>query len=294
MDPLVAFEAAARHGSFVAAANELNITPSAVSQQIRALESRLGKQLFERKHRSVLLSDTGREFHNSVSVALLHLANAAQQLGSSQQRRELVLAVDTSIAAYWLSSRLVTLDKLFPDTGFRINVTDSQEQLLEGDFDIAVLHGNGNWKGLESTLLFEEEVYPVCAPSYLSHYSQEITLDMIPTMDLLDLDYEQWHWMNWAIWLSKTRLEVPDKPMKLKSNSYPTLIDAAKSGLGVALAWSNLVDAEIQAGTLVPLVPQKVRTEYAYYAVWPFNRKQRPAAEAFMASANGLIEPKAG
>lgn len=282
LDPLISFEAAARHSSFALAAKELNVTASAVSQQIRALESNLGVPLFVRGHRCVHLTDRGKEFQNSVSVALMHLMNAANEIKANDGAERLEIATDTTVASLWLMPRLLArYETLFPNVSFRITATDVQADLLSSEFHIALVHGKGEWRGLNSEQLFEEEVFPVCSPSYLEAWNGEFTTEDLAHCNLLDLEYEHWHWMNWAIWLTEMKLPLPDTPRKLSMNNYPLVIDAAKRGAGVALGWRYLVDDDIAKGLLVRPVPDTIKTNFAYHIVWPFNKKLSPIASQF-------------
>lgn len=281
LDPLIAFEAAARLSSFALAARELNVTAPAVSQQIRSLETGLGVSLFQRGHRSVQLTDRGRLFQNSVSIALTHLANAADEVRIDDDFQQLEIVTDTSIASMWLVPALHRFEAHHPDCTIRLTTTDVQADLLSSDCQIAIVHGQGNWAGYESILLFEEEVFPVCAPVYLDRFPSGIKLDELPSADLLDLEYEQWHWMNWAIWLTETGLPLPDTRRKMKLNNYPLVIDAARNGSGLALGWKHLVGDHLANGTLVRPFTETVKTQNGYHMIWPFNTEMAPIAAAF-------------
>ena len=281
LDPLIAFEAAARLSSFALAARELNVTAPAVSQQIRSLETSLGVSLFQRGHRSVQLTDRGRLFQNSVSIALTHLANAADEVRIDENFQQLQIVTDTSIASMWLVPGLQRFESCHPECTARLITTDVQAELLNSDFQIAIVHGQGNWVGYDSVLLFEEEVFPVCTPGYLDRFPTGLKFEDIPLTDLLDLEYEQWHWMNWAIWLTETGLRLPDTPRKMKMNNYPLIIDAACNGAGLALGWKHLVDDHLANGTLVRPFSETVKTQNGYYMIWPFNTEMAPIAAAF-------------
>lgn len=272
LDALIAFEAAARFSSFALAAQELNVTASAVSQQIKALERSLDATLFTRGHRSVQLTEKGKEFSSSVAIALMHLSNAATDLSSGSDRRQIRIAADTSIVAFWLMEKLKRLAKLAPECTFRLFSSDSEADLLNSGFDLAVLHGRGNWQGFESALLLKEEVFPVCHPGYLSQAMTTPDLAHLADADLLDLEYENWHWMNWTIWLTEQGFPLPVRPRKMISNSYPSLIDAARSGEGFALAWRGLHEEELGSGSLVAPFSNTVKTGNGYHLVWPYNQ----------------------
>jgi len=280
LDALIAFEAAARLSSFAAASKELNVTASAISQQIKSLETALGTPLFNRGHRSVTLSERGKEFFNSVTVALRHLSNAAHELSPQNHNQTLTIAGDTAIIKYWLMPRLGKLETLFPEYNFRIRATDVRDDLMNADFMLAILHGRGGWPGLESTLLFGEEVFPVCAPTFLASLEDSIDHKALCDAPLLDLEYESWHWMNWTIWLTEMALPATSRSRRLVSNNYESLIDAARSGMGFALAWRHFHDDDLRSGALVRPLAGSVQTPNGYYLAWPYNQPMTPQLEA--------------
>ncbi len=281
LDLLVAFEAAARQSSFMLAGNELNITASAVSQQIRNLEMQLGVTLFLRGHRSVQLTDQGRDFQISVTFVLNHLAGAVEELRASEGSEQLVLATDTSIASLWLMPRLAEFEALHPDISLKLKVSDVQSELLNLNADVAIIHGEGNWEGYVSELLLAEEAYPVCAPELLEGFTKPLTPEILSEFKLIDLDYEQWHWMSWSIWLTEAGYTIPSNIAKLKMNNYPLVIDAARRGLGFALGWDHLVDDDLEKGILVRPFEDSVTTKYGYHVVWPYRGNETEAMVAF-------------
>lgn len=282
LDPLIAFEAAARHGSFKLAAQELCITPSAISQQIRGLECQLNVALFERGHRSVHLTEQGREFRNSIVVALNHLANAAEQVCAKDSIERLEVSSDLSFATHWLMPRLPEFEARHPEICLQIRVSELRDELLSENVQVALVHGRGNWRGFVTEQMFEEEVFPVCAPGYLASRNGAFDLNDLAQVELLDLDYENWNWMNWAIWLTEAKLALPDQPRKFRTNSYPMLIDAAKRGAGMALAWRYLVDDDLASGTLIRPVELTIKTQYGYHVAYPYNTKITRAANCFL------------
>lgn len=282
LDPLISFEAAARLGSFAKAADELNVTASAVSQQIRSLETQLGVSLFDRGHRSVTLTARGKKFHNSVSIALVHLLSAANDARMGDDLGEVVVVTDTSIAAHWLIPRLKRFQTLHPNIALRIKATDNQSEIFGEDTHIALLQGDGNWKGYDAELLFEEEIFPVCSPSYLDEVGKFDGPEDLSRADLLDLVYEDWQWINWTIWLTEMNLPQPQKPRALVLNNYPILIEAAKRGAGIALGWRYLVDEELTNGTLVRPISGSFKTRYGYYIATPHNQTMASSVRAFV------------
>ena len=215
-------------------------------------------------------------------LALSHLANAADELRVGEGKERLGIATDTSFAAHWLMPRLPRFTERHPGISLRIMVTDVRDDLLGEGVQVAVVHGQGNWPGHVTEPLFDEEVFPVCAPEYLSRWEGAFGLEDLVRADLLDLDYEKWDWMNWAIWLTERGVSLPEGPRTLSMNSYPLLIDAARRGAGVALAWRHLVDDDLARGVLVRPVQASVKTSFGYHIASAFNATSSRATSAFI------------
>jgi DNA-binding transcriptional LysR family regulator len=290
---LIAFEAAARLGSFTGAAEELNLTQAAVSRQIRLLEQNLGRSLFTRAHRAVHLTPEGREFQHTVSLALSHIANAARGLRVVDGNAKLTVAADQSVAALWLLPRLESFQREHGDISVRLISSDVEADCLAEDVDLAIVYGDSNWPGYEAELLLDEEVFPVCSPAYLErHGAIARPADLLDRV-LIDLDDDHWNWINWRVWLTEQTADLPQKEpgnqpgnqlgglRRLVINSYPLIIQAARDGLGVALGWKHLVDEPLAAGALVRPLDELVRTDFGYYLLMRQDREASPQATLF-------------
>ena len=264
LDLLVPFEASARLGSFTLAADELSVTQSAVSQRVRKLELLLDIKLFERKHRSIVLTPQGRELLNGVKVALQHLTSATHSLHQRDARPFLKLGCDTSIAQLWLLPRLKSYMSEASPFAIDLIASDTEEEVLGAD--VAVLHGKGMWPGFTARRLFDDAIYPVCSPDYLRRFPIAQAEDLLTT-DLIDLDYIHWNWMNWGIWLTEAGLDPARSRILLRTNSYMALLDAARAGMGVALGWHHLVSDSLRDGSLVQPIPLSIGTAYGYYVL---------------------------
>ncbi|MEO1139202.1 MAG: LysR substrate-binding domain-containing protein [Pseudomonadota bacterium] len=256
------FESSARLGSFTLAANELSVTQSAISQRVRKLEELLDTQLFTRGHRSITLTPDGRELLNGVRVALQHLTAATQSLHQRDSRPLVRVAADTSMAQLWLLPRLQGFLSAGMPLALDVTASDTEAELLSAD--IAVLHGDGTWPGFTATLVARDAVFPVCAPGFLDQTPICTTEDLL-TASLIDLDYIHWNWMNWGIWLTETGHDPSRASILMRTNSYMTLLDAARAGLGVALGWSELLHDDLRTGRLVRPLPDEVTTPFGYY-----------------------------
>ena len=290
---LIAFEAAARLGSFTGAAEELNLTQAAVSRQIRLLERNLGRSLFTRAHRAVHLTPEGREFQHTVSLALSHIANAARGLRVVDGDAKLTVAADQSVAALWLLPRLESFQREHGDISVRLISSDVEADCLAEDVDLAIVHGDGAWPGYEAELLLDEEVFPVCSPAYLErHGAIARPADLLDRV-LIDLDDDHWNWINWRVWLTERTADLPQSEpgnepgnepgglRRLVINSYPLIVQAARDGLGVALGWKHLVDEPLAAGALVRPLDELVRTDFGYYLLMRQDREASPQATLF-------------
>jgi DNA-binding transcriptional LysR family regulator len=267
LEPLIAFEAAARLLSFTRAGEELNLSQAAISQQIRSLESSLQVKLFTRSHRAVQLTNEGREYQHTVAAILKQLAGATMDIQNVEFNRQLVIGCDQAFAAQWLTARIVKLRQLLPSVVLRIVASDNYDESLGADVQAAVIHGNGQWPGFHAQLLYAEEVFPVCSPDYPHQQAQQDWVGWLLQAQLIDLADSHWNWMNWRLWLGGHDIDEPLGNRNLHINSYPLVIDAACAGLGVALGWAGLVDDLMEQGKLIRPLQQSLKTELGYYFI---------------------------
>ncbi len=265
LDPLIAFEAAARLLSFTRAGEELHLSQAAISQQIRGLEQNLQVKLFTRSHRAVQLTNEGREYQHTVVAILKQLAGATMDIQNVEFSRQLVIGCDQSFATQWLSPRISELRLLMPDVSLRIIASDDYRESLGSDVQVAVLHGEGQWPGFQVTRLFDEEVFPVCSPGFDHDLASQDWVKWLLQAQLIDLADSHWNWMNWRLWLGGNNIDQPLANRNLQINSYPLVIDAACAGQGVALGWRYLVDDLLAQGHLLRPVEQSLKTDLGYY-----------------------------
>jgi LysR family glycine cleavage system transcriptional activator len=281
LEPLIAFESAARLLSFTRAGEELHLTQAAVSQQIRNLERYLDVKLFTRSHRAVQLTHEGREYQHTVSGLLKQLASATTDIKSSEVNPRLSITCDQSFAAFWLSPRLRQFQQLNPGISLRLFASDDEAECITHDAQIAIFHGEGYWPGFKSFKLFDEEIFPVCSPEYRHSKSDLDWRQWLLQADLLDLDDSHWNWMNWRAWFAGQGIDEPLQFRNLQINSYPLLIEAACRSQGVALGWNFLVDELLDSGTLVRPVEQSLSTEFGYYLVVNERYSEEPSVIEF-------------
>ncbi len=269
LEPLVAFEAAARLLSFTRAAEELHLSQAAVSQQIRSLEERLQVRLFTRSHRAVQLTNEGREYQHSVSLVLRQLAGATTDIRNVEFSRQLVIGCDHSFASLWLRSRLADLRRELPQVTLRLVIDDDEATILGGEVQASILHGDGNWPGYRTLRLLDETIYPVCSPDYDHAHDAEDWVEWLLRAQLIDLADNQWNWINWRLWLGDRASEQALANRSLQISNYPLVIDAACAGLGVALGWDGLIDDYLADGRLLRPVEATLATDFGYYLIYP-------------------------
>jgi DNA-binding transcriptional LysR family regulator len=276
LEPLIAFEAAARLLSFTRAGEELHLSQAAISQQIRSLESNLQVKLFKRSHRAVQLTNEGREYLHTVAAILKQLAGATMDIQNIEFSRQLVIGCDQSFATQWLAPRFAQLRAVLPGVTLRIVASDDYGESLGPEVQVAVLHGDGDWPGFHCQRLFDEEVFPVCSPEYPQAGARQDWAGWLLQAQLIDLADSHWNWMNWRLWLGGNDIDEPLGNRNLQLNSYPLVIDAACAGQGVALGWRYLVDDLIAAGRLLRPLQQALRTEFGYYLICRENLRSDP------------------
>ncbi|HKP58488.1 MAG TPA: transcriptional regulator GcvA [Polyangiales bacterium] len=273
---LHAFEAAARLLSFKAAAEELHVTPGAVSQQIKLLEDRLGAQLFTRRARSIELTDAGRLLLSPAQQAFRMLADAVARIRASDGAQVLTVSLLPSFAALWLVPRLGTFRLRCPDVDVRISATPKVADLERDDVDIAVRCGLGNYPGLHVEHLLAEDLFPVCSPRLRKGLKKPA--DLAHHTLLHDETRTEW-----ALWLQAIGLPDLAATRGPSFSLWELALQAAVAGQGVALGRSALVTPYLESGQLVRPFQISTPSAFAYYVVCLPQRAQEPKIAAFRA-----------
>src|SRR5215472_10344347 len=278
---LVVFEAAARRGRFVAAAEELAMSQAAVSQHVAMLEDELGTALFTRGHRGVGLTTAGEALRLAVQEGLRTLQSGVTAARRVRKKRTLHILTDFGFAAWWLMPRITNLSEMAPDVELRLITTQSDDVAGDPDFDLAILFGAGDWPGYRAQRLFQEEVYPVCSPAYLGDRALP-TPEEISRMRLLHLrGPSALRWFSWDDWFSAMKLPPVSRPDDLMFNNYQLVLQAALQGQGVGLGWAPLIDALVESKTLVRLSATPLMSERGYFVVESETLAPSEHAQAF-------------
>lgn len=272
-----AFEAAGRLQSISQAAEQLHVTPAAISRQIRQLEDFLGVQLFVREHRAVRLSRAGQSYLKSVCTHLDGLRRATQHVSTLRPAVDLRLCVPPTFAARWLIPRLASFHQQHPSIGVQINTNVEWVDLDSQGLDAAIRFGNGRWSGLNAIPLARNVITPVCAPGMLGTSSPPLTPEYLAGKTLL---YSLTRPDDWYEWMHAAKL-IPPRVHRLEYESSMLAYQAVLSGLGFGIAQRALVTEELANGSLVTPFDSEVDLgARTYYFVWP--RQPRPSPEFSM------------
>lgn len=280
LSALRAFEAAARHRNFTLAAQELNVTPSAVSHQMRQLERWLGIGLFFRKSRPLRLTDAGQAYFEGVGASFDALSQLTRDVVARKRPTTLTVSTMDSFAAAWLVPRLPRFRAAQPDIDVRVSTCDRFVDFAREDVDVAIRYGVGDWPGCTRELLFEDTLVPVCAPSVADGPPPLRRPADLHRHTLLH-DAASFGWAEWLAQENLTGLLDPTRGLSF-SHTY-LMLQAALGGQGVGLVSLPLVQDAIDEGLLVvpPLSPG--RGKGAYHLVMPQEATSQPKIAAFHA-----------
>jgi LysR family transcriptional regulator, glycine cleavage system transcriptional activator len=283
LNALRAFEAAARHLNFSRAADELSVTPGAVSQQIQNLEDYVGAALFKRTPKGLLLTDAAQTALPALREAFDRLAEAASLLTAAVDGRRLTLTAPPSFAAKWLVPRLGAFEQAHPQVDVWLSAAIELVDLQAGEVDVAIRYGAGRYPGLEVKRLFSETVIPVASPEHLAVQPLTSPADLANHILLHDgspdLDDSC---PDWSMWLAARGLKTIDGMRGPRFNQSSLVIEAAVNGRGVALAKRTLAQADLEAGRLVAPLQIATAVDFAYYLVHPKAKGRLPQVKAFV------------
>jgi LysR family glycine cleavage system transcriptional activator len=276
MHVLIAFEAAARLGSFTAAAGELNLTQSAVSRQIRLLEEILGAELFVRERQTVRLTQAGSTYAQELSDALRRIANATLGFKANPHGGTLNLAILPTFGTRWLAPRLPEFVAAYP--GITINLLT---RLQPFDFqmenvDAAIHYGLPDWPGANLDFLMSETVVPACSSALREHYQFQTAADLLKA-PLLHLVSRPDAWERWFNANGVDNVKIHGMLL----DQFALITQAAISSLGIALLPSFLFKQELDRGDLVVALGSPCPNTEAYYLACPAGRCDYPPLIAF-------------
>ncbi|MBL8552519.1 MAG: transcriptional regulator GcvA [Hyphomonadaceae bacterium] len=277
LNALRAFEAVARHLSITGAADELGVTPGAVSQSVKALEEYLGRPLMSRTPRGLVLSDAAAAALPALREGFDRLEEGAKRLTGPERGGRLTVSVAPSFAAKWLAPRLGDFNAEFPDIDVQIHASMGLANFEAEGVDLAIRYGAGRWPGMEATLLLREEVTPVCAHRIADEVGSPADLAKF-TLIHDDSSLNDESCPDWAMWLKAAGVTNVDASRGPRFNQSNLALEAAISGRGVVLAKRALAQADLDTGRLVAPFAMTTPIEFAYWIAHPPGRaRSRPA-----------------
>jgi LysR family transcriptional regulator, glycine cleavage system transcriptional activator len=281
---LQTFEVVARHCSFTRAAEELCLTQSAVSRQVKQLEDELGVLVFSRLHRAIEMTPEGQKLFASVGRGLREIDSGLYSLRGGIKVPQITVSASVAFAHFWLMPKISRFRAIYPDYDLRVLASDLPATIKPGDVDVAVLFGRGQWNGIETQQLFGECVYPVCSPAYLQQHPGLLTPQDLRNHTLLHLDYgaAKWGSIDWPAFFDAHGINGQPLSSGIRLNSYPMVLQAAEAGQGVALGWSYITDPMLAAGQLVKFAGLEMRTKDGYYLGTFEGAANRPEVAAFL------------
>jgi len=274
---LVAFEAAARHLSIKLAAQELKVTPAAVSRHVSNLEEHLGCRLFDRLHRRVRLTPQGQGFFRSVTEGLGMIAGAARQIAADGEPMQVTVGSTLGFASLWLMPRIPAFTASHPEIALRYVVSNTLTERQDADLDLLVLYGRGRWPGYQATLLFDDELIAVASPAYLADHPELVRPADLLTTRLIHLESENRDWETWPVWFQRVGIAGPPPRSGERFNDYVMAIQAAIDGHGVLLGWRRLLHDHLNRGALAQAVAASVPAQGGYFQLVRADRPVSPA-----------------
>lgn len=272
---LRALEALDRLGSASAVAKELDLTQSAISRQLQALEDQLGVGLINRDHKRLTLTPQAQEFVEDVRPALSQIAQAALKLQVPQTGGSLTLAILPAFGMRWLMPRLPDFARQFPDV--TINMVSRLEpfNFASDPFDAAIWFGSGDWPGTQTLLLKHEQVVPVCTPDIAARIQGPDDLLGLPLLHI------QTRPLAWADWFAASGVDTTGPVPGTLYDQFSTITQAALHGLGVALVPDYLVEQDLATGRLIAPCGPAIESPGAYYLAWPDSKSADRALGLF-------------
>lgn len=267
---LAAFEASARHRSVKRAAEELNVTPGAVSRQIKSLEEELGVPLFGRGQMGLMLTADAETLYAVLAYSFSRTSETVQAIRSGNQALRVTLACTHAVATCWLMPRMQDFWRRYPEITVDHLISDEARDFRRPEVDLRIRYGFGAWPDETATLLMDEAIFPIASPKFAERHADSTTAD-IPSLPLLHVDWVDAEWTTWDELLR--RAAIPHGPIfGRRFSTFGVMLQACQDDQGLALGWQRLVGGLIAAGKVVPFTDLRVPSPGCYYVTWNTNR----------------------
>ncbi|MGX9574303.1 LysR substrate-binding domain-containing protein [Mesorhizobium sp. f-mel] len=275
------FEAVARLGGVAKAAQELQVTPSAVSQQLRLLEHQFGVRLFQREKRHLSLTIDGERLYQTASQAFESLREVRNAIVRQRESFQLSIRVSPSFGEKWLAPRLAEFSSEYPTWELRVDATPNFSDFETEVIDLDLRYGDGGWAGLYSACVVNDLILPMCSPSYLAEL-QAISSDPREQLRHARLIDSVKAYFRWDYWLPRNGIQGANMTYPYRLDRSSMSIQLAKDGAGVALDSTSIAFVDLASGALVPLSTKFDVIEFpGYWLVCPSRHMNRRAVRLF-------------
>lgn len=278
---LKAFEAVGRNLSFQRAAEELCLTPSAISHQVRTLEENLRCRLFVRRHHELDLTSVGRAYLGRIQGIIAELLDATAEIVNASGNSPLIIQVCPSLATTWLIRQLGAFVNGNPQLDMTIVSPYEDPHFLLPEVDLGILYGTGSWTGVKSEYLMGETIIPVCSPSYLELAPPLRNVRDLSAHRLIRCSSAALH--EWALWLEMMGVAGSLGNQNIRLHDRDQVIEAAVAGIGIGMGRRPLIDEKLLSGELVTPFSHPLSSRSAYYLVYADQASQLPKISAFRA-----------
>ena len=266
---LAAFEASARHRSMQRAAGELNVTPGAVSRQVKALEEELGVPLFVRSSTGLALTADAEALYAVLSQAFSRTAETVGVIRSGNRARRATLACTHAFASQWLMPRMGEFWRRFPDISVDHLISDDSREFRRAEVDLRIRYGFGAWPDEASTLLMTELIYPIAGAALAARHAGRTAAD-IPELPLLHVDWADAEWTGWDELLRRAGIPHGVLPGR-RFSALGVVLRACEEDQGIAVGWHRLVRPLVAEGRIVPFTDLRIPAPGSYYLSWNAN-----------------------
>ncbi|TCN20376.1 LysR substrate-binding domain-containing protein [Sinorhizobium americanum] len=274
---LAIFEASARHLSFKLAASELNVTPSAVSRQIKSLEEELGLTLFERGKVGISLTTPGQDLYAVLASGFSKVSQVVRTMRLGDRPKIVTLACAEGLGSMWLMPRMSDFWNRYPEISVDHLISNDTRDYKRAEVDLCLRYGLGSWHGESAELLFRDIMYPVCGPDYLQEH-RYATARELPELSLLHYNSRDPEWPGWDEVLR--RAGVPHETLRgRKFSKYLATIQAAVANQGIAIGLHEFIRPLIDEGKLSRMTELELLAPGAWFVTWSDNKALSPATE---------------
>lgn len=281
LQSLLAFEAASRHLSFTRAAQELELTQTAISHQIKSLEDRLGTKLFLRRRNVLVLTPVAREYLSAVHEAISLLSIATDR--TRKKKTNTILTV-TCLPTYATKCLIPVLPEFLdanPDITVHLGTSSTFDEFDRKSYDVAIRYGSGRWGAMRTDRLHGEEFFPVCSPGLLSEIGTGTDLERLARFRQIRTYFYSMYQDDWPAWLEAAGHKAAEFAGEAVFHLQLTSLEAALEGVGIAIGRTPLVTEDLAAGRLVAPFDVRVVSNSAYYISSPVDKAKLKKVETF-------------